>query len=94
MERELFSNMKNIFPSGNKADLVFLLSDGKFLMVKVEMKVGNGDIVGLYKHMYAACNGLNFEEVEGALVVKEIDKNIKQLCEKYSIGYKEVLSEV
>jgi len=83
------------FPSSDKANLAFILPDGKWLTVEVEVDVPPNDIVGLlqaikYKYMCAVQERLKFDQIRTALVAHSVDQTIKDMCSIYDVEVYEV----
>jgi len=82
------------YASGDRANIIFSTPSGLFLAVEVEVNINKNEIPGLlqaikYKYMYAAQEGLRYDQVLGFLVARKIHKRIKDMCIKYNIHYYE-----
>jgi hypothetical protein len=83
------------FPSSDRANLVFILPDGRWLTVEVEVNVPENDIVGLlqaikYKYMCAVQERLNFDQIRTALIAHSVHQTVKGLCSRYGVEVYEV----
>jgi len=78
------------FPSGDKADIVFLDADGKVIGAEIEIHVEGTQIVGVlqaikYRYMLALMEERKYFETRAFLIAKSISKDIISLCKKYEV---------
>lgn len=91
---ELFQE-EYLFPTNDRADLIFRHSRGRYIAVEVEVNVDSGEIAGLlqavkYRYMFAVEQKLSFGQVDAVLAAKNIHSAIKDLCNKYEVRVIEV----
>lgn len=84
-----------MFASGDAANLVLTMPDGRYITVEVEVDVGSADLPGLlqaikYRYMFPVQEQLPLDNVQGYLVAKRIAPEIKELCQRYGVNWIEV----
>lgn len=89
--------MEYPFPTNDRADILFVDSNARFLGVEVEVDVGALDVVGLmqavkYKAMLALQFGVGEKNVRGMLVARSIHPRMQERAEEYNIDTREVTS--
>ena len=85
--------MEYQFPTGDRADLLYIDSRKRFLAVEVEVDVGALDIVGLlqamkYKMMIMVQFGRSEIDVRGMLAARSIDSTMIRRADRYNIESK------
>ncbi len=85
------------FPTNDRADILFIDANERFLGVEVEVDVGAVDVVGLmqavkYKAMLALQFDVGYEDVRGMLVARSIHPRMQKRAERYNIDTREITS--
>jgi hypothetical protein len=99
-ERYLGENLRLVmmefpFPTNDRADVLFVDRNERFVVVEVEVDVGPGELPGLlqavkYKHMLAVLTGRSSDDVRGLLAARSIASAMKGRASFYKIECKEV----
>jgi len=79
-----------LFPSGDKADVVFRDSDGNIIGAEIEIKVESTELVGVlqaikYRYMLALMEERRNFETRAFLIAKAISQDIVDLCKQYEV---------
>ncbi len=82
--------MEYPFPTGDRADIMLVDKDNRYVAIEVEVKVDMRDLSGVlqaikYSRMYAIECRRKFEEVRAFLVAHQISQDVLELCKEYDI---------
>lgn len=82
--------MEYPFSTGDRADVLLLDCENRYIAVEIEVVVDSENISGVlqavkYSHIYAVERHRRFEEVRAFLVAHKISNDIKILCKEYGI---------
>lgn len=82
--------MEYPFPTGDRADIMLVDKENRYVAIEVEVKVDMSDLSGVlqaikYSRMYAIECRRKFEEVRAFLVAHQISQDVIELCKEYDI---------